>query len=154
LTATSIDLDELDKHGAIEHDASLTRKDFSEGDNHSLQPDLIDALLNDAQGDSLTVESLATSRVRRDQESQRNGAQALTAASEQFAYGEAALLLQAMGANDTTTGRFKAPKSAVKTWLLNERLPDGYVAPVTPIGFYTTSTLAANIQYLAETVQG
>src|SRR6202012_4375155 len=65
LTPT-IDLDDLDKHGGLEHDASLTRHDYSEGDQVTFQPELFDALLADSDSEYLTVESLAKSRVRRE----------------------------------------------------------------------------------------
>lgn len=151
-TATSLDLDHLNKHDAIEHDASLSRRDFSEGDNHSLQPDLIDALLNDGEGDSLTVASLAKSRARREKESQAKGAKALSSTAQTLAYGEAALLLQAMGVSDAT-GNLKAPKAAVKTWFRDEKLPDGYVKPAKAIGFSSTSTLATTIQNMAKALK-
>ena len=41
----TLNLDELDRHNAIEHDVSMSRRDFAQGDNHTKQDDLIGAML-------------------------------------------------------------------------------------------------------------
>jgi len=151
LTATTLDLDHLNLHDAIEHDASLSRNDFSQGDNHSLQPELLEALLNDAEGDSLTAESLAKSRARREKESVAKGAPPLGTKASSLAYGESALLLQAFGVpSNDAVGKLKASKAAVKTWFRDEKLPAGYVKPANPISFTSTSSLSNSIQSLAK----
>jgi hypothetical protein len=153
LTTQTLDLDHLNLHDAIEHDASLSRNDASQGDNHSLQPKLLEALLADADGDFLTVESLAKSRVRREKESLAAGSPVLSMKSSTFGYGEAALILQALGIPDAA-GNFKVPKASIRKWIGEEKLPDGYVKPVKSISFSSTSSLSSTIQALAKKIKG
>jgi hypothetical protein len=153
LTTQTLDLDHLNLHDAIEHDASLTRNDFIQGDNHSLQPKLLEALLSDAEGDYITAESLAKSRARREKESLAAGSPPLSTKSTTFGYGESALILQALGIPDAT-GAFKVPKASIKKWFGEEKLPDGYVKPVKSISFSTTSSLSTNVQNMAKKVKG
>jgi hypothetical protein len=153
MTTQTLDLDQLSLHDAIEHDASLTRNDFIQGDNHSLQPKLLEALLADAEGDYLTVESLAKSRARREKESLAAGSPPLSTKSMTLGYGESALILQAMGIADAT-GALKVPKASLRKWIGEEKLPDGYVKPVKPISFTTTSTLSTTVQNLAKKIKG
>jgi len=150
LSATSINLDDLNLHDAIEHDASLSRNDFANGDNHSLQPNLLEAMLNDAPGGFITVESLARTRARREKDSLAKGAQALGVKASSLAYGEAALLLQAMGKGNGSVETLRAAKTDVKAWFGEEKLPTGYVKPVTAISLSSTSTLSSKIQSLAQ----
>ncbi|KJZ77187.1 hypothetical protein HIM_03508 [Hirsutella minnesotensis 3608] len=71
-------LTDLRQHGVIEHDRSLTRLDYRQGDNYSLQPAMLHALLDDARGSSLTVKSLAQSYNRRAKEHRESGGDRLT----------------------------------------------------------------------------
>jgi hypothetical protein len=145
LTAT-IDLNQLDKHNAIEHDASLTRNDEAQGDNNSVQPALVAALLADATGDYVTVDSLAKSRARREQQSLTQGSkQQLSTTALMLAYGESALLLQALGSPPAGGTQYQAKKADVQTWLGNERLPEGWTKPFLPITLAGTTALAGNI---------
>jgi hypothetical protein len=123
----TIELSDLNKHDTIEHDASLTRLDTAQGDNHSLQPDLLQALLDDADGDYLTVDSLTKSRKRRDAALQAAGGVKLDFRRGILAYGESALLLQALGGLGPQPNM--APKHAVQQWIGEERLPDGWKNP-------------------------
>ncbi|KAL8713677.1 MAG: hypothetical protein Q9220_002203 [cf. Caloplaca sp. 1 TL-2023] len=60
----SIDLDQLSRHGAIEHDVSMTRLDFAQGDNHSMQAHLVEQLLrSSSDGSYITTSDFA--RLRR-----------------------------------------------------------------------------------------
>jgi Peroxidase, family 2 len=161
----SIDLAGLNEHDQIEHDASLTRNDFAQGDNHSLQPALLAALLADSPTDALTPASLARSRVRREAESQTAGAKTnMTTKTLNLAYGEAALLLQtfacpapaavAGSAAPPAAAEIKAPKAFVREWFADERLPSGWVKPATPISLQTTGVLSAKIRELAAGIRG
>ncbi|KAF6225981.1 hypothetical protein HO173_012611 [Letharia columbiana] len=68
-----LNLDELDRHGAVEHDVSMSRRDFAQGDNHSKQDDLVDDMLASARdGKDLTVNDWATFRVRRIEQQRRD----------------------------------------------------------------------------------
>jgi Peroxidase, family 2 len=70
-------LADMRQHNIIEHDASFTRLDFRQGDNYTLQPSLLQALLADADGGPVTVKSLAKTYVRRRKESKAAGSPSL-----------------------------------------------------------------------------
>jgi len=142
----ALNLADLNKHDVIEHDASLTRNDAIQGDNHSVQPGLVQALLDDAQGDYLTVSSLAKSRARRDADSKKAGSPSLGVKMQTLANGEAALILQVLGhLGGKGAGDYQVPKSAAKQWLLDERLPDGWKRPPQQISLASTTGLAARV---------
>ncbi|PFH61403.1 hypothetical protein XA68_17455 [Ophiocordyceps unilateralis] len=74
----TFDLTDLRQHGVIEHDRSFTRLDYRHGgDNYTLQPDMFQALLNDAGGGPLTVKTLARTYRRRAEEHKRSGGKPL-----------------------------------------------------------------------------
>lgn len=52
LGAPCLNLDDLDRHGAIEHDVSMSRRDFAQGDNHTRQADLIAEILASSSSSS------------------------------------------------------------------------------------------------------
>jgi hypothetical protein len=142
----SLNLADLNKHNAIEHDASLTRLDDREGDNHSVQPKLVAALLADSSTPFLTVESLAKSRARREKESQAGGSPSLSVKLSTLAHGEAALLLQVLGhLGPGKEGEYLVPKQAAQTWLQDEQLPAGWKKPPYVIGLLSTGTLSAKV---------
>jgi hypothetical protein len=153
-TATTLDLDHLNLHDAIEHDASLSRRDFVEGDNHSPQQDLIEAMINDAVGGFITEESLAKTRARREKDSQAKGSPALGVKAQTLAYGEAALLIQALGVPDASGTTLKAPVAAVKAWFSVEKLPENYAKPAKAISLSSSSTFATSIQNKAKALMG
>ncbi|RDA90097.1 hypothetical protein CP533_2561 [Ophiocordyceps camponoti-saundersi (nom. inval.)] len=75
----TFDLTDLRKHGTIEHDRSFTRLDYRQGgDNYTLQPDMFQALLDDAGGGPLTIRTLARTYRRRAEEHKRSGGQPLS----------------------------------------------------------------------------
>jgi len=150
--AAFITLADLSKHDVIEHDASLVRNDAKQGDNHSVQPALVKALLADATGDFVTMTSIARTRSRREKESKAAGSPALSAKSMTLAYGEAALLLQTLGGNQPKLSGWNAPKQAVAEWLGEEKLPTGFVKPKTAITAGATTLLAGEILALAKTL--
>jgi len=148
--ATAINLSDLNKHDIIEHDASLTRLDAKQGDNHSVQRALLDALIADAGPNAtyITVESLAKTRSRRETESKAAGSPGLGAKANTLAYGETALLLQALShlqGSGQKPGNWAAPVEAVRVWMGDERLPKGYKAPQSPISFASTGVLATQV---------
>jgi hypothetical protein len=147
--ATTIDLWDLNKHGIIEHDASLTRKDYIEGDNSHVQPALVDALIADTDNTGyVTVRSLAKTRARREEESKKAGSPALAGKAATLAIGETGLLLQALGhleGKGTKPNGWAAPVDAVRTWVGEERLPKGYTAPPKQISFLSTGGIAAEV---------
>lgn len=73
----TFDLVDMRRHNVIEHDISFTRLDFRQGDNYTFQPALFKALLDDAEGGPVTVQTLAKSFVRRRKESKATGSPSL-----------------------------------------------------------------------------
>ncbi|KIW02646.1 uncharacterized protein PV09_06085 [Verruconis gallopava] len=141
---TTVDLSDYDKHDAIEHDGSLTRMDFSQGDDHTFQPEMLKQLLNDSTSDFLDFDSLAKSRVRREKDMASRGNPPLDGKGIFIAYGEAALLLETFG-----KGTNKAPKADIETFFSEERLPDGYEVPKQLITIPSTVALSGEIQAAA-----
>ena len=74
----TFDLVDTRKHNMIEHDNSFTRHDEWQGDNYTFQPDMFQAMLDDAGGGALTLRTLAKSFIRRDKESKAAGAPKLS----------------------------------------------------------------------------
>jgi len=67
--ATTFDLTDLRKHNTIEHDVSLTRHDFAQGDNYTFQPEMFESVLKDTGDGPATAKTFAKGRVRRTKES-------------------------------------------------------------------------------------
>jgi Peroxidase, family 2 len=114
--AKTFDLVDLRKHNAIEHDVSLTRHDFSQGDNYTLQPDMLEALLNDTGDGPATATTLAKSRIRRTNESKLAGVPKLSLKLvfiSVFNWGSALLVLGPSG----------IPKEDLNVFLTEERSP-------------------------------
>lgn len=62
--ADTLNLDDLDKHGIIEHDASLSRADWGEGagDGHSFNKDVWAQTLTHFTTDTVSVKQMAAAR--------------------------------------------------------------------------------------------
>jgi hypothetical protein len=143
-------LSNLALHNAIEHDGSLTRNDLAQGDNNSMQPTLLQKLLDDADGDSLTSDSLAKSRVRREEESLDYGSGIpLPVQAQTLAFAEASLLLQTIGTPINGGQDYAVKKSDLQVWISEERLPDGWKPPALPITLAGTTLLSTRILALA-----
>ena len=120
--APCLNLDELDRHGAIEHDVSMSRRDFAQGDNHSKQADLVDDMLASARdGHDLTVDDWAAFRVRRiDQQRRDNPKLAFGAAQNAMGLAETAFVQTTFG--DRARG-WRVPVSYAAAVFGEERLP-------------------------------
>jgi hypothetical protein len=127
-TSNLISLEDLQRHGAIEHDASLARLDAAQGNNWKAQDALVKAFLADADGEYVTLESMSKTRARREKESKTIGG-TLGAQDTIAAYGEAALVLHTLGHLGNKTGGYYVPKRAIEEWFLEEKLPTGYTRP-------------------------
>jgi hypothetical protein len=73
----TFDLHDMRKHNVLEHDRSFTRLDFRQGDDYTFQPAMFQALLDDAEGGPITIQTLAKTYVRRKKECKRSGAPSL-----------------------------------------------------------------------------
>jgi Peroxidase, family 2 len=138
-----LDLADLDKHDAIEHDASLTRKNFAQGDNHSFQPDMFKTLMSETSNSTLGVYDLALARGRRATESLTEGGKALNLKSNTLAFGEAALILGVFGGES-----LEAPKDQLTTWFTEDKLPDGFQKPAKAFGLSDAMSVSNKIKAL------
>jgi Peroxidase, family 2 len=131
----SFNLDNLDLHDYIEHDASLSRQDFHlGGDDHSFSPDVFNFYLSHFAGlPNTTIPACARARFARVQNSSDSDPDftygpTLIALS----YGETALYLEALG-----NGGSNVPLNWVTSFFAHEKLPynQGWRTSSSPIGF-------------------
>ncbi|MCJ1236171.1 hypothetical protein MMC14_004148 [Varicellaria rhodocarpa] len=117
-----LDLDQLSLHNAIEHDVSLSRRDFGEGDNHSPQKDLIaDLLASSSNGKFLTTDDFAKFRHHRlEQQQQNNKLLEFGRPQQTLASAEVAFIQTVLGAGQPM---YNVPVQYVKAFLEEERLP-------------------------------
>jgi hypothetical protein len=125
----TLDLEDLNTPGILQHIASLSRNDVTPTEANIAQvPARISALLDDSPTEYLDVTSLAKSRVRVEKLS---APQRIPPQQEAVALGEAGLLLMMMKDGPVpsvfsmpSVQPWKAPKDRVKVWLTEERLPE------------------------------
>lgn len=142
----SITLEDLRRHGAFEHDASISRSDYSYGDHVNVNRTLVEEFLEDGEGDFITIQSLAKTRTRRAKESQDFGSPALSYGAAATAYGEAGIILNLFGllGQPDKKGLY-APKKMLEQWFLEERIPDGWTRPKQAITSAETVYTAAKV---------
>ncbi|KAJ3137021.1 hypothetical protein HK101_003926 [Irineochytrium annulatum] len=143
-----VSLAELDKHGAIEHDASLTRNDAFTGDNTSFNSTLLDQLLSfSSDGVHVTIDELAKFRAAREKYSKATNPSFTFGLKQQFtAYGEAALLYEAM---KDDTGNIRV--DWIEVLFREERFPVDLGWRPRPITFTTILGLIGDIKARAAT---
>jgi hypothetical protein len=125
----TIDLVDLDAHDVTEHDASITRLDIIQGETLTVQPSMVQDMLNDAPEylNYLNTTSLGLTRARRDNESQAVGSPPLPAGFANLALGEAGLVLLLLGTgSESDPDQMQALKSQVWEWFMFERFPWGW----------------------------
>lgn len=124
-SSQSFDLDQLDKHGLIEHDVSLSRNDVAFGDNHTFSKEIWEEVMKSYGGDTET--SFATvSQARYDRVLASKKAHAEAKKDFQYgikefilSYGESALFLGILGSPDEG----KIPLEYLKVLFQEERVP-------------------------------
>jgi Peroxidase, family 2 len=116
-------LDDLARHNRIEHDASLVHNDTAKRDEYApISPvsTLVSQFLDNAKdGHLMTVEDVARARVSRESQSH-----ALDNLHAEIARGEMAIVLGLF--NQTNSGKQGIPVDALRVWMSEERLPDGW----------------------------
>ncbi|KAF7560120.1 heme-thiolate peroxidase [Stylonectria norvegica] len=114
-----INIDQLGLPGVVEHDISLTRRDHQQGDNITLQPDLVrDLLASSTDGKTLTAADLAALRRRRiDKQHEVNPGLYYGPLQHQIACTEIALVLDVFGDGD------KVRCDYARAFFQEERLP-------------------------------
>jgi hypothetical protein len=153
----TIDLEDLNAHGSIEHDASLTRKDSIHGSALLLSPPRLQAVLADSKTDYLDIDSIAKGRTRvealsapfSDAElaaSQAEGGSILMVMSERPVPGN--------GEVDDYK-HLRASKARIAIWLSDERLPVelGWHRPYAPIFNTTLFTIGAAVAQARERLE-
>ncbi|KAI1329874.1 Chloroperoxidase [Xylariaceae sp. FL0255] len=95
-----VNIDQLSAPGVVEHDVSLTRRDYGQGDNHTKQNDLVEALLASSSdgGITLTARDLVAFRQRRIEEQKANNPHLTPGADKSsIGSGEIAFILDVFG---------------------------------------------------------
>ena len=110
----TFDLDNLDKHNAIEHDGSLSRADSSTGDNHSFNQTIFDTYMAFYDGVNETSLELAgkarMSRIKTEQG--RDATFHYGPKAQLISNGETALIVSVFGDIDTGI----APVEFIRIW--------------------------------------
>lgn len=114
-----LNLDQLGTYNVVEHDVSLSRFDYAQGDNHTPQPELIkDLLAASSNGSTLTVADFVNLRkARYERQKRENSKLRYAALQNQIACTEVALVLKVFGNGS------EVPVSHVKALFDDERLP-------------------------------
>ncbi|KAK4495842.1 hypothetical protein PRZ48_013110 [Zasmidium cellare] len=122
--ATSFDMDDLDRHNfPIEHDGSLSRADYYEGNDHSFNQSKWNQVLAYYAGqENTSIKQASLARYNRIQVQRALNPDKFIYGPRQIvlSYGETALYLQTMGKND---GTGVAPLKYVRSLFEQERLP-------------------------------
>jgi hypothetical protein len=114
----TFDLVDTRRHNVIEHDSSFTRLDFHQGDNYTFQPDMLQAMIDDADGGDVTLRTLAKTFIRRDKESRAAGAPKLPL-NLWFVR-----VLQSVGVMNTAQTGGVLTKEVLEAVFAEERFPD------------------------------
>ncbi|KAF8690318.1 Peroxidase, family 2, partial [Rhizoctonia solani] len=123
-----VDLEQLAKHGELEHDASLSRLDYADGDNKNVCPWLVDQLIaQSTDGRRLSMRDFAKARVLRESQVPRT----LPPRHVRIARGESVLSVKVMGDGQHVDCK------VIREWFGNERLPSGW-APRRSVGLFET----------------
>ncbi|KAF8748913.1 Peroxidase, family 2 [Rhizoctonia solani] len=121
-----VDLEQLAKHGKLEHDASLSRLDHADGDNKNVCPWLVDQLIaQSTDGRRLSMRDFAKARVLRESQVPRT----LPPRHVRIAQSESVMSVIVIG-----NGQHVDCK-VVREWFGNERLPSGW-APRRSVGLF------------------
>ncbi|KIA75853.1 hypothetical protein HK57_00380 [Aspergillus ustus] len=153
--SSTIQLSDLNKYNAIEHDGSLSRSDYNLGDNHSFDPEVWNSTatnlgLYDAGADCesdlyVTVEVAARARALRFRQAQAlNPRFNASAGALMGSVGETALYLTTLW--DYAAGAM--PKAWIRAFFEEERIPylEGFKAPRTQRGLETLGAMNKAVQ--------
>ncbi|KAF7550909.1 heme-thiolate peroxidase [Cylindrodendrum hubeiense] len=116
----TFDLDNLNKHGILEHDGSLSRNDVYFGDNHSFNETIWTSVASHFNQSTISIATAAIARKERLQAAAAvNPAFSLSASDTQFSFIETALYLSIFGSVEDGN----AVTEWVKIMFEQERLP-------------------------------
>ncbi|KAJ3059782.1 hypothetical protein HDU98_004185 [Podochytrium sp. JEL0797] len=136
-----INLDDLSRPHKMEHDVSLSRQDFEFGDNHSVSPALVDALIaSSTDGVSVTADDLSMFRLTRYRDSKKKNKSLLFGPTQIVtAHVESALFLNVLGRNDKLHIEF------IRSFFLHERIPENWVKAKQPVNLVLLSLKTAEL---------
>ncbi|KAI1056368.1 hypothetical protein LB507_002378 [Fusarium sp. FIESC RH6] len=118
--ARSFDLEDLGRHGILEHDISISRSDAYFADPNPFNQTVWEETLTYFPDEMITVEQVAKARMGRLETSKKtNPEHSLSALASGFSWGEMASFFEIMA--DGTTGTVK--KDYIEYWFKNERMP-------------------------------
>ncbi|KAJ5495327.1 hypothetical protein N7539_000443 [Penicillium diatomitis] len=118
--ATTFSLDDLSHHNILEHDASLSRRDYYSGNDHSFDQATFDQTRSYWQGDEIDVYHAALARQARvDTSNRTNPDFTFSEAAKGTTFIENSAYMLAFG--DKTAGT--VPKAWVEYFFQNEALP-------------------------------
>ncbi|KAI8905904.1 hypothetical protein EDD86DRAFT_211066 [Gorgonomyces haynaldii] len=147
----TLSLDKINRHGLVEHDASLVRRDINVNPTNQIDPVLVNAIVAAAKdGKFLTPNDLGDFRRQRAKDA---AADAKASGYKDFsfglkpqftAFGEAALLMEVFGGEQQ-----KIPVQWLKTFLGNEELPADFTKRST---FHIPGLLAVAAQLKGDSI--
>ncbi|KAF9520336.1 hypothetical protein BS47DRAFT_1254540, partial [Hydnum rufescens UP504] len=138
------DLKQVRAHNKIEHDASLSRDDVP-GNSWQRNPELVNSLIADSGTiEGLSFKDMARVRVRREK---TLGNKHLDFAHLRIALGEACLTIGVwgFGGGEDMTKRVVS-KARLRSFFLDERLPEGWAKPLHCLGFLRTLNMGGKLQ--------
>lgn len=141
----SFSLAQFSKHNAIEHDASLVHDDASAGtDPATVNQEFAEQLFKLAKSNQiLGVPELATFRKAREAYcAEKNPEYVLNGKKKFLAYGEASLLLNVLGRDESISLRH------ARSFLVDERIPEDYERPSKGMGLPDLEPTSKKIQDL------
>ncbi|KAG6357818.1 hypothetical protein INS49_013697 [Diaporthe citri] len=146
---SSFNLDDLNRHGIIEHDGSLSRADIYFGDNHSFNATIWGTVASFFTEDTIDVKTAARARAARlAAASKENPEFNLTSSGVNFSLIESALYLSVFNNGSSST----AVTEWVKVMFQEERLPyeEGFTRPESIVS--TTGILAKQAEIAAASI--
>ncbi|EXX79003.1 hypothetical protein RirG_009780 [Rhizophagus irregularis DAOM 197198w] len=150
LGAFTMSLSDLQRHGILEHDASLSRQDAAIGDHVNVDKTLVDLLLTYKVGEKINIESLAKlHHVRYTDSKERNKDFYYGWRQQSLSFGESSLLLCVIGG---ATNKEVDAKVA-EIFFKEERLADEWKSSETPIGLFEILNYQKEIEKKAEEVR-
>ncbi|KZT08139.1 chloroperoxidase-like protein [Laetiporus sulphureus 93-53] len=135
----TFDLEDIDVHNCIEHDASLTREDsYLVADQTKPSKQLVEALLASATGPggALTAADLSRYSGKRRMDARRTNGQFSMSTFHKF-----------FGSSNSSTfvTTFGGKVQDLKVWLLEDRIPDGWQSRVRHSGGFTLTEFQSTV---------
>lgn len=148
-----INLDQTRLHRAIEHDVSLVRRDAAQGDNYSVQPDLVAMFLTaSSDGKYITKADFAKFRSQRLEMQKRDNPGLVFGKMETtMAFGECALIAGVLG---DPLHDFRVAVEQLRAFIGEERLPcEGWEKRLLPLSLAELTITNESIRRRAKDIR-